>query len=110
MASLIFYKTTSDPKTKAGEIIRVITSSLPKEDWDVSVYGCGADEASKLFDDKELPDDLLVNRYLFDGQQFTKLPLLEPEPRTLGAEIDEINTKLADYDDLKARVEKLEKK
>lgn len=34
----------------------------------------------------------------------------EPLPRALAAEIDEIKAKMADYDDLKARIEDLEKK
>jgi len=35
----------------------------------------------------------------------------KPEPvRDLAAELDEINAKIADYDDLKAKVETLEKK
>lgn len=49
----------------------------------------------------------------FDGNHliFTDEPYVEPEPpRDLQAEIDEIKAKIADYNDLKARVEALEKK
>lgn len=39
------------------------------------------------------------------------VPSPEPEPvRDYGTEIDEIKTKIADYDELKAKVEALEKK
>ncbi len=41
----------------------------------------------------------------------TSLPVVEPEqPRDLETEIDEIKTKIADYDELKAKVAILEKK
>lgn len=39
------------------------------------------------------------------------LPIIEPEPpRDLFTEIDEIKAKIADYDELKAKVEELERK
>lgn len=39
------------------------------------------------------------------------LPVIEPEPvRDLATEIEEIKAKIADYDELKAKVEELEKK
>ena len=47
----------------------------------------------------------------WDGARFVKPELPSPElPRDVLAEIDEIKAKIADYDDLKARVENLEKK
>lgn len=46
----------------------------------------------------------------WDGKKFIKPILPEPEPvRDAFTEIDEINAKIADYDELKAKVKALEK-
>lgn len=59
---------------------------------------------------------LIETQYHFDGKHLIfendepePEPLPPPKPRDLAAEIDEIKAKLADYDNLKAKVEALEK-
>lgn len=54
---------------------------------------------------------LLETQYHFDGNHLIfENDGPEPEPRDLATEVDEIKAKIADYDELKAKVEELEKK
>lgn len=56
------------------------------------------------------PHFVKTTKMIYDNF-IASLPIGEPEPeRDYGAEIDEIKAKIADYDDLKAKVEALEKK
>lgn len=61
----------------------------------------------------KVPGAVQITKEEYD-KYITSMPepeLPEPEPsRDYGAEIDKIEAKIADYDTLKARVEKLEKK
>lgn len=58
----------------------------------------------------EVPGAIQITKEEYD-EFIVSLPEPEPEPvRDLASEVDEIKAKLADYDDLKAKVEMLEKK
>jgi hypothetical protein len=97
MPKLIFYDSE-------GKIARVLSSSLPKEEWDIEIYGLEPGESKVLLEESEVPADFSQQAYLYDEGNQALIPnpdYIEPEPpRDYGAEIDEI----------KVRVEKLEKK
>lgn len=67
MAKLIVYNTE-------GHILRVMSSSRPKEDWDLSIYGLTEQERMKLFADSELPNDFEQAKYLYDEATQSFIP------------------------------------
>lgn len=58
----------------------------------------------------KVPDAIQITKEEYE-EFIASLPVVKPEPaRNLASEIDKIKAKTADYDDLKARIETLEKK